>query len=96
MGFVLDRQRGSHMVLRCDTQSPVLTVAVPNHKELDKGTLKGIIKQAGLTPEEFIDLLCSTPEQEPPSLPLRVRLEELPDRIGGIDLVGGLAHQPAR
>ena len=34
-------------------------VVIPNHKTLDKGTLRAIIRQAELDVEEFIDLLDS-------------------------------------
>ena len=56
-GFFVDRRRGSHIVLRREEPPPTLTVIVPNHKEIDRGTLKSIIRQAKLTVEEFADLL---------------------------------------
>ncbi|MBI4443123.1 MAG: type II toxin-antitoxin system HicA family toxin [Acidobacteria bacterium] len=55
VGFRLKRQEGSHMVLRRD--SPFTQVVVPDHKELDRGTLRAIIRQAGLSVNEFIQLL---------------------------------------
>ena len=54
-GFVLRRQRGSHMVLRRD--DPFAQTVVPDHTELDRGTLRAIIRQSGLTVEEFRKLL---------------------------------------
>ncbi len=54
-GFYLKRQEGSHMVLRRD--DPFGQVVVPDHKELDRGTLRAIIRQAGLSVDEFIKLL---------------------------------------
>ncbi|MFN4034261.1 MAG: type II toxin-antitoxin system HicA family toxin [Fimbriimonadales bacterium] len=54
-GFVLARQRGSHMVLY--REEPPAQVTVPDHKELDRGTLRSIIRQAGLSVEEFTGLL---------------------------------------
>lgn len=56
IGYALDRQRGSHMILRQQI-SPHRRVTVPDHKEVAKGTLRAIIRQAGLTVEEFNDLL---------------------------------------
>ncbi len=53
LGFVELRQSGSHLILRRATR----TVVVPQHKPLKPGTLKGIIEQAGLTPETFIEAL---------------------------------------
>ncbi len=50
MGFSVVRQKGSHIVLRRGSSGCV----VPNHKEIRTGTLSGILKQAGVTPEEFI------------------------------------------
>jgi predicted RNA binding protein YcfA (HicA-like mRNA interferase family) len=55
VGFYLKRQEGSHMIMRRD--NPFAQVVVPNHKELDRGTLRAIIKQAGLSVEEFVKLL---------------------------------------
>ena len=49
LGFVRQRQSGSHLILRKDGR----TVVVPQHKPLKPGTLRGIIEQAGLTLEEF-------------------------------------------
>ena len=55
LGFEVYRQRGSHIVLV--RKSPPTQTTVPNHKELDRGTLRAIIRQTGLTVEEFIALL---------------------------------------
>ena len=54
-GFYLKRQQGSHMILRRD--DPFAQVVVPDHKELDTGTLRAIIRHAGLTVDEFVRLL---------------------------------------
>ena len=56
IGYVLDRQRGSHMILRQQTP-PYRRLTVPDHQEVAKGTLRAIIRQAGLTVEEFNNLL---------------------------------------
>ena len=56
IGFRVDRQKGSHMVLRQDV-APHRRITVPDHREIAKGTLRAIIRQAGLTVEEFQDLL---------------------------------------
>lgn len=53
LGFSAVRQRGSHVVLRRGTSGCV----VPNHRELKTGTLAGVLKQAGVTAEEFTDAL---------------------------------------
>jgi predicted RNA binding protein YcfA (HicA-like mRNA interferase family) len=55
-GYELDRQRGSHMVLR-QVQSPHRRLTIPDHKELKKGTVRALIRQAGLSVEEFVGLL---------------------------------------
>jgi predicted RNA binding protein YcfA (HicA-like mRNA interferase family) len=55
LGFFLRRQEGSHMILRRD--NPFAQVVVPDHKELDKGTLRGIIRSAGISVDEFTRLL---------------------------------------
>lgn len=56
LGYEKDRQKGSHIVLRQMVQ-PHRRLVVPDHKEVAKGTLRAIIKQAGLTVEEFTALL---------------------------------------
>lgn len=53
IGFEVYRQRGSHIVIV--RTSPHAQATIPNHK--DRGTLRAIIRQAGLTVEEFIALL---------------------------------------
>lgn len=55
LGFVVDRQRGSHIILV--RESPRTTISVPDHKELDRGTLRASIRQADLSVDEFADLL---------------------------------------
>jgi len=54
-GFHFKRQEGSHVTLRRD--EPFCQLVVPLHKELDRGTLRTIIRQAGLSVSEFIKLL---------------------------------------
>lgn len=54
-GFVPVRQKGSHMILR--RSNPFAQVVVPDHKILDRGTLRGILRQAGLDVEAFNALL---------------------------------------
>lgn len=54
-GFSFKRQEGSHIILRRD--NPFSQLVVPNHKELDRGTLRAIIRQSGLSIDEFIKLL---------------------------------------
>jgi predicted RNA binding protein YcfA (HicA-like mRNA interferase family) len=53
LGFVIVRQRGSHIMMRRGSSGCV----VPNHRELKIGTLIGLLKQAGVSPDEFIDAL---------------------------------------
>ncbi len=54
-GFYVRRQEGSHIILRRD--DPFAQIVVPDHKELDRGTLRAIIRQAGLSTEQFMQLL---------------------------------------
>lgn len=53
-GFRTRRQRGSHIILRRD--DPYTQLVVPDHKVLDRGTLRAIIRQAGLSTTEFMNL----------------------------------------
>ena len=55
-GYEVDHQTGSHLILR-RTTPPHRRLTVPNHRELAKGTLRAIIREAGLTVDEFTALL---------------------------------------
>lgn len=52
-GFKEVRRKGSHIVMQKRTGNSTITVPIPNHKELKKGTLKSIIRQSGVSKEEF-------------------------------------------
>lgn len=52
-GFVQVRQRGSHMVMQRRTEASTITVPVPDHRELRRGTLLSIIRQSQLARELF-------------------------------------------
>ncbi len=56
-GFVVTRQKGSHVRLKKIKGEIVIKITVPLHKTLKKGTLERIIKDAGLTTDEFLQLL---------------------------------------
>jgi predicted RNA binding protein YcfA (HicA-like mRNA interferase family) len=56
IGYEQDRQRGSHIILR-QTALPHRRVTVPDHKEVAKGTLRAIIREVGLTVDDFKALL---------------------------------------
>lgn len=47
-GFVVMRQRGSHIRLEKNTLTGTIKLTVPNHQNLEKGTLLNILKAAGL------------------------------------------------
>lgn len=53
LGFAVVRQRGSHVTLRKGASGCI----VPNHRELKIGTLGGVLKQAGVSTDEFIAAL---------------------------------------
>lgn len=55
-GYNIDHQTGSHIILRQDKE-PYRRLTIPNHKEISKGTINSIIRQAGLTKDEFLKLL---------------------------------------
>ncbi len=50
LGFAVVRQRGSHIVMRRSASGCV----VPNHRALKVGTLAGVLRQAGISSDEFI------------------------------------------
>ena len=52
-GFQEVRRRGSHVVMQKKTKEGTVTVPVPDHKELHKGTLLSIIRQSGIAKNEF-------------------------------------------
>lgn len=54
-GFLFTRQKGSHIILR--RLEPFTQLAVPDHKELDRGTSRAIIRQSDLSVDEFTQLL---------------------------------------
>ena len=57
LGYEIDHQTGSHIILR-HGEPPHRRLSVPNHKELAKGTLRALLRQTGLTVEEFHKLLA--------------------------------------
>jgi predicted RNA binding protein YcfA (HicA-like mRNA interferase family) len=56
-GFRRVRQRGSHVILKRETTQGPIGCVVPLHRELAIGTLHGILQQAGLSAEEFMEKL---------------------------------------
>jgi predicted RNA binding protein YcfA (HicA-like mRNA interferase family) len=56
IGYKIDHQTGSHMILR-NINPPHRRLTVPNHKEIAKGTLRKIIRESGLSVEVFRELL---------------------------------------
>ena len=57
IGFQITIQSGSHIILVKTADNKKLTVVVPKHDEIAKGTLLSIISQSGLSKEEFLRLL---------------------------------------
>ena len=57
LGFVQVRQRGSHVVLKKQVSEGEMGCVVPLHRELAIGTLRGILRQAKVTPDEFMENL---------------------------------------
>lgn len=53
-GFVRIRQSGSHIIMRRQLANRGITVPVPNHSELARGTLKSIIDQSELPKSKFV------------------------------------------
>ncbi len=54
VGFVVNRQKGSHIVLR--RGNPYARVVVPDHKHVRPGTLRQILNEAGVTVEQLLEL----------------------------------------
>lgn len=55
LGFETVRQSGSHIIMRRGVSGCV----VPNHKEVKVGTVNGVLRQAGITAQEFASSLNS-------------------------------------
>ena len=55
VGFYQKRRESSHIIMRRD--EPFAQVVVPDHDELATGTLRAIIRDSGLSVEEFVSLL---------------------------------------
>jgi predicted RNA binding protein YcfA (HicA-like mRNA interferase family) len=56
IGYAVTHQTGSHIIMRRE-KPPHRHLSIPDHRELAKGTLRGLIRDAGLTIEEFLDLM---------------------------------------
>ena len=54
IGFIRERAEGSHMIL---VGPDGRTISVPGHRELGRGLLRALIRDAGLTRREFMELL---------------------------------------
>lgn len=55
IGFSVRRQHGSHIIIRRDM--PFAQTVVPNHRQIDRGTLRAILRQTDLSVDEFVRLL---------------------------------------
>ena len=54
-GWTFDRQKGSHMIyVKAGVR---VNLSIPDHRELDTGTLRGLIRASGLTVDDFLALL---------------------------------------
>ena len=56
-GFIAVRKKGSHVRLEKETPDGIIKLTVPIHETLKKRTLHMILKEAGLSVEEFVELL---------------------------------------
>jgi predicted RNA binding protein YcfA (HicA-like mRNA interferase family) len=57
LGFFIDRQRGSHVVMKKIAPDGERGCVIPMHREVALGTLRSALKMAGVSPEEFSDAL---------------------------------------
>ncbi len=55
LGFTVRRQHGSHIIMRRD--DPFAQTVVPHHRQIDRGTLRAILRQTEITADELIKLL---------------------------------------
>ncbi len=54
LGYVIDHQTSSHIILRHPNRR---RLTVPDHREIARGTLRSLIREAGITKEQFVELL---------------------------------------
>ena len=54
-GWIMVRQRGSHMILVKDGR--IASLSVPDHREVARGTLRSLIRSSGLTVDQFVKLV---------------------------------------
>jgi predicted RNA binding protein YcfA (HicA-like mRNA interferase family) len=54
-GWIMVRQRGSHMILVKDGR--IASLSVPDHREVARGTLRSLIRGSGLTVDQFVKLV---------------------------------------
>ena len=86
-GFTLRRQHGSHIIMRRD--DPFAQTVVPNHRRLDRGTLRAILNQASITVDElnkllWLRLLRATLDPSSPVKPARGRPSEWKELVAAI------------
>ena len=55
LGFTVRRQHGSHIIMRRD--DPFAQTVVPDHRQIDRGTLRAILRQSGITADELTKML---------------------------------------
>jgi predicted RNA binding protein YcfA (HicA-like mRNA interferase family) len=55
LGWEVSRQRGSHIIMT--KEGKTVTLSVPNHREVARGTLRSLIRSANLTVEEFVEAI---------------------------------------
>jgi predicted RNA binding protein YcfA (HicA-like mRNA interferase family) len=53
LGWQVVRQNGSHIIMT--KKNELVTLSIPDHREIAKGTLRSLIRAAGLTVTEFVD-----------------------------------------
>ena len=54
-GFIEVRQKGSHIIMQKKISNSTITAPIPNHKEIKRGTLQSIIRQSGISKDEFLE-----------------------------------------
>jgi predicted RNA binding protein YcfA (HicA-like mRNA interferase family) len=55
IGWKVARQRSSHIIMV--KEGEIVSLSIPDHKEVAKGTLRSLIRAAGITVEEFVSVL---------------------------------------